>query len=158
MVYCSSSNKCHSATPDSKFKFPNGLSKGKDGRIYVPSSLDGTVRIFELQSDKMLKEVNRVYTRMGLDNISPDANGDLWAPGFPNIPKLFKNLEDPFVHESPSTVFRITKKEGGYEVEKVIEDEEGKVLSMVTTVRHDAKTGRLFMGCEYIIRLVLVSL
>jgi len=33
-----------------------------------------------------------------------------------------------------------------YRIEKVIEDKESEVLAGSTTVRHDAKTGRLFIG------------
>lgn len=35
-----------------------------------------------------------------------------------------------------------------YRVEKVLEDSEAKVLNGITTVRHDVRTGRLFMGGE----------
>ena len=36
-----------------------------------------------------------------------------------------------------------------YRVEKVIEDKDAKVLSGSTTVRHDVKTGRLFVSGKF---------
>jgi hypothetical protein len=138
-------------------KFPNGLSKGNDGLIYVPSSADGTVKVFSLQHDNTLKLEHTIRTGIPLDNISPDANGDLYVAGFPLALKTFKGLANPYGETpSPATVLRIRKTatnefdddEARYVVEKVIEDREGKVINGATTVRHDVKTGRLFIGGE----------
>lgn len=50
----------------------------------------------------------------------------------------------------PAAALRIKKQEdGNYMVEKIIEDGAGDVLSGVTTVVHDAKTGRLFFSSKY---------
>ena len=147
VAYCSGS-ACFPATVDT-LKFPNGLTRGKDGLIYVPSSVDGKVHVFELQSDKMLKKVDAIPVGMPLDNISPDLNGDLWVAGFPSMFKMMKAFEHPFEYDSPSTIFRIKKMPAAYRVDKLLEDDEGKIVSGVTTVRHDVKTGRLFMGCKY---------
>lgn len=144
VAYCSPKGDCHAAT--SSLKFPNGLAKGKDGLIYVPSSTDGTVRVFELQSDKMLKQIDVIQTPMPLDNISPDANGDLWVAAFPSFAKVMAAIADPWGATGPTTVLRIKKTNAGYQVDKVLEDAESKVLSVATTVRHDVKTGRLFLG------------
>ncbi|KAF2193273.1 calcium-dependent phosphotriesterase [Zopfia rhizophila CBS 207.26] len=145
IAYCSPSGNCHGATI-TKFKFPNGLTKGKDGLIYVPSSVDGTIRVFELQSDKMLKEIDIIKTTVPLDNVATDAKGDLYAAGFPNLFQAMGAIEKPFENTSPSTIFRIRKTKAGYQVDKVLEDRDSKVLSGVTTARHDVKTGRLFLG------------
>jgi hypothetical protein len=145
VAYCSPKGDCHAASTTT-FKFPNGLTKGKDGLIYVPSSVDGTVKVFELQSDKMLKPIDVIKTMMPLDNISPDANGDLWVAAFPSFAKAMAAVADPWSHTSPVTILRIRKTNTGYQTDKIIEDAETKVLSFATTVRHDAKTGRLFIG------------
>lgn len=92
---------------------------------------------------------------MPLDNVSPDAKGDLYVPGFPSLFKSLKGIENPFDEAAPVSIWRIRKtvdvgpegvKSVDYRVEKVIEDKDAKVLSGSTTVRHDAKTGRLFIG------------
>ncbi|KAH7343124.1 serum paraoxonase/arylesterase-like protein [Pyrenochaeta sp. MPI-SDFR-AT-0127] len=141
--------------PKPKLKFPNGLAKGFDGLIYVPSSVDGQIRVFSTNDDKTLKQLDTIHVGMPLDNVSPDAKGDLYVPGFPSLFQSMKGMKDPFEEIAPVSIWRIRKtvdvgSEGvrsvDYRVEKVIEDKDSKVLSGSTTVRHDAKTGRLFVG------------
>jgi len=151
-------DKVLSLLPKTKLKFPNGLTRGFDGLYYVPSSVDGQVRVYALTTDNMLRLIDTIHTGMPLDNISPDARGDLYVIGFPDLLRSMKALDDPLHLDAPSTVLRIRKtvdagpdgvRSVDYRVEKVIEDKEGKVISGATTVRHDAKTGRLFIGGEY---------
>jgi hypothetical protein len=94
---------------------------------------------------------------MPLDNISPDARGDLYVAGFPDFRKTGQSLADPHNVDAPASILRIRKtvdadehgvRSVDYRVEKVIEDKEGKVISLATTVRHDVKTGRLWIGGE----------
>ncbi|KAI5373481.1 calcium-dependent phosphotriesterase [Alternaria alternata] len=141
--------------PKSKLKFPNGLARGRDGFFYVPSAIDGQIRVLALQPDKTLRLVDTIHVGMPLDNISPDANGDIYAAGFPNLIQSGKGFDDPYNQSSPVTIWRIRKtvdvgKSGvrsvDYRVEKVLEDKDSKVLSGSTTVRHDVKTGRLFIS------------
>lgn len=147
--------KALSFIPRPKLKFPNGLARGRDGLFYVPSAIDGQVRVFALQSNQTLRLLDTIHVGMPLDNISPDANGDLYVPGFPSLPQTAKAFDDPYNQISPVTIWRIRKtvdasggvvKSVDYRVEKVVEDREAKVLSGSTTVRHDVKTGRLFIG------------
>lgn len=157
VAYCDT-HGCHPTTPPpgvdirKNLKFPNGLARGADGLIYVPSSADGTIKVFSLQPDKTLTQLHTIRVGMPLDNISPDARGDLWVPGFPDTRQTFKSMADPYLHRSPATVFRVrrVRREGAgeleYEVEKMVEDKEGQVISGATTVVHDVKTGRLFLG------------
>lgn len=150
--------KALSALPKPGLKFPNGLTVGFDNLIYLPSSIDGRIRVYTLHKDLKLKLVDEIYAGMPLDNISPDAKGDLWVPGFPDMLQAMKSLKAPYDEHAPATIMRVRKTvdkgpEGvrsvDYRVEKVLEDKEGKVLNGVTTVRHDVKTGRLFMGGEF---------
>ena len=159
VAYCDYQGKCHTATLPpgidirKNLKFPNGLAKGDDGLIYVPSSADGTVKVFALQPNKTLTQLHTIHVGMPLDNISPDARGDLWVPGLPDIRATFKAITDPYGYASPATVFRIRRVKSisapdklEYEVQKIVEDKEGEVISGATTVVHDVKTGRLFLG------------
>ncbi|KAI2475439.1 hypothetical protein Ptr902_13125 [Pyrenophora tritici-repentis] len=138
--------------PPVALKFPNGLSRNPTtSHFHVPSAIDGKIRIFSLDpSTKKLTLVETVNVGMPLDNISPDANGDMYAAGFPNLIQSGKGFDDPYGEISPVTIWRVRKRgvegEGRHKVEKVIEDNEGKVLSGSTTVRHDVKTGRLFVS------------
>ncbi len=140
--------------PRSKLRFPNGLTRGQDGLLYVPSSVDGQIRVYSINEDRTLKQIDSIHTGIPLDNISPDAKGDMYVPGFPKALQMLKVADDPYKVSSPVTIFRIRKTGTGksaaessqYTVEKVIEDKDSKVLSAATTVRHDAKTGRLFIS------------
>lgn len=140
--------------PRLKLKFPNGLAQGSDGLFYLPSSVDGQVRVLALDDENKLQLIDTIRVGMPLDNISPDANGDLFVPGFPNLQSM-KGLADPYGQKAPVTIWRIRKDLNAeqssltsvnYRVEKVIEDKESEVLAGSTTVRHDAKSGRLFIG------------
>lgn len=156
-IYKTYLNRALKSLPKAKLKFPNGLTRGFDGLIYVPSSVDGQVRVYAPTTDNLLKQIDTIHVGMPLDNISPDATGDLYVPGFPSYFQAYKGLEDPYSHISPASIFRIRKTvdagpEGvrsvDYRVEKVLEDRDGEVINGATTVRHDAKTGRLFIGCK----------
>jgi hypothetical protein len=112
----------------------------------VPSSVGDSIRVMELQSNGKLKELEIIKLGMPTDNIAVDANGALYVAGLPKLLDIVRSMNDPFGIEPPSTVWRITKTDSGYETQKVIEDRDKKVMSGVTTARHDTKTGRLFMG------------
>lgn len=143
--------------PKTKLKFPNGLTRGLDGLIYVPSTVDGQIRVFSINEDKTLKQIDTIHVGMPLDNVSPDVNGDMYVPGFPSLFQNLKGMANPFHEIAPVSIFRIRKKAAAgaegeksveYHVEKVLEDRDSKVLAGSTTVRHDVKTGRLFVGGE----------
>ena len=146
--------KMLASIPKAKLKFPNGLTRGLDGLIYVPSTIDGQIRVFSVKADKMLKQVDTIRIGMPLDNVSPDAIGDLYVPGFPKIFKAVQSMDNPYEVSAPVTIWRVKKivssghgvESTQYKVEKVLEDRDSKFLSGSTTVRHDAKTGRLFIG------------
>ena len=143
--------------PKPKLKFPNGLTRGMDGLFYVPSAIDGKIRVLALQPDKTLRLVDTISVGMSLDNLSPDANGDIYAAGFPNLYQSGQGFDDPYNEISRVTIWRIRKtvnlgaRRVDYRVEKVLEDKEGKVVSGSTTIRHDVKTGRLFVSGEFVL-------
>ena len=100
----------------------------------------------ELQPDLTLKEINVIHLGMPVDNLSVDEKGDIYAASFPKIWTFVKSMGDPYNIDAPATIWRIRKSGKDYEVEKVIEDGEGKIIGSATIARHDAKTGRLFIG------------
>lgn len=152
-------NQALKLIPKTKLKFPNGLTRGFDGLIYVPSTVDGQIRVFSINDDKTLRQIDTIYVGMPLDNVSPDANGDLYVPGFPSLLQVLKGFASPYDEVTPVSIWRIRKtvdagpqgvRSVDYRVEKVIEDRDSEVLAGATTVRHDAKSGRLFIGGELI--------
>ncbi|KAK7946893.1 uncharacterized protein PG986_011214 [Apiospora aurea] len=145
------SQTCHAAIP-SGLSWPNGLVHNRhDGLLYVPSSMVGTVDIYEpVRSGSLstMKKVGTINVGYSIDNLMVNKDGDVWAAVFPSVTKLGKAFDDPYgVHHVPAAAMRIRKgPSGGYEVEKVLEDGFGEVLPMTTSVVHDATTGRLFFG------------
>ncbi|KAE9372007.1 calcium-dependent phosphotriesterase [Stipitochalara longipes BDJ] len=143
-AYCPASGPCKAAT-HSKFRFPNGLVRGTDGLVYVPESAGGSIHVMELQDDGTLKEVDLIKIGMPLDNLSVDANGDIWASGLTKALQAIPAAHNPFKAQAPTTVWRVSKTPEGYKTFKVLEDRDKKVLTQISTIQHDVKTGRLFI-------------
>ncbi|RFU26868.1 hypothetical protein B7463_g9462, partial [Scytalidium lignicola] len=150
--YCGPDSQCHvAATKD--FYFPNGITKGSDGLYYIAHSSKGKITVHSLQEDHTLVKIDEIKLGIPVDNLSVDAEGNIFAAAFPDSIKLMLALDAPFTTAVPSTVIRIRKAGnvhnqggGGYEITKVLEDKHGKFLPSTTTAVHDVKTGRLFLG------------
>ena len=142
VAYCGYST-CHIAG-STGFHYPNGLVKGQDGLYYIPSSWDGKIQIMELQSNRTLIEIATIRTGMPIDSLSVDEGGDIYAAPFPQFWKMVVN-QDPYNVDVPSPVLRLRKSQNGtFEVKKILEDR--RIVGGATIVRHDSKTGRLFIG------------
>lgn len=56
-------------------QYPNGLVKGHDGLIYVPSSFVGGIDVFRHIRKQGFEKVYHIDTDYSLDNIYVDKNG-----------------------------------------------------------------------------------
>ncbi|KAK8073507.1 hypothetical protein PG994_004406 [Apiospora phragmitis] len=155
VAHCSSSDPqtCTAAIP-SGLSWPNGLVQNHhDGRLYVPSSMLGTIDVYAPAKNGSLHvKVDTVDVGYSLDNLMVDKDGDVWAAVFPVAKDLGAAFDDPYgSHGIAAAAMRIRKvpNGGGYEVDKVLEDGFGEVLPMTTSVVHDATTGRLFFSSEF---------
>lgn len=128
--------------------FPNGLVKARDGAVYVPSSASGGVAVFESRPDRSLEQVATVDIDYGLDNLSEDADGTIFAAALPKAIPSLKAFDDPMNVFPPSTILRIRKLDGNYKWEKEIEDAKGEALGMSTVAVSDVKSGMLFIGSK----------
>ena len=145
VVYCDKDSKCKRA--DIGHRFPNGLALGKDGLLYVPSTVSGNLQVYSIEPNKDIKKTHKIKVPYPLDNVSPDANGDLYIAALPDLAASLPGFDDPLNAKAPAGVIKVHKEgDGQYTVEKVLEDAEGEVLPMTTTVVHDVKTGRLFLS------------
>lgn len=131
-------------------RMPNGLVQGHDGLIYVPSSMTGAIQVYRARQGGELSKVANITIPYAIDNLSVDANGDIWAAVFPRGIEILQASKDPLNARVKSAVIRIRRRvcDEPYEWEKVVEDGEAEVLPGSTTVVHDAKTGRLFFSGE----------
>ena len=144
LAYCSQT-ECHIAAVGG-FKYPNGLIKGSDGLYYVPNSAKDQIKVMELLPNLTMKEVDVIRLGMPVDNLSVDKRGDIYAAAFPDSLTLLRSLKDPYNLDAPSTIWRIRMMGSTYDIHKVLEDKEAKIMGGATVARHDVKTGRLFIG------------
>jgi arylesterase/paraoxonase len=157
--FCSH-NHCNIAF-STGFGIPNGLVRGRDGLIYVPSTALGVIDVFSLGQDHLLTKIDTIKIGMPIDNLSVDKNGDIFVASFPRLYQFAVQTNNPFDVHPASSVFRIKRAGKGYhgtgrkghlegddaeyEVELVMEDD-GSVLPSATVAVHDAETGRFFLG------------
>ncbi|KAH7121299.1 hypothetical protein B0J11DRAFT_590347 [Dendryphion nanum] len=147
ITHCNSIS-CRFSTA-SNLKFTNGIIRGADDLIYAPFAAEAFIGVYRLDSMGLLSEIDRIDIGMPVDNLSVDANGDIWAAGLTKLLEIMAAVADPLNEVATSTVWRIRARRGasgGYEVTKALEDGEKKILSMVSTAVHDVRTGRLFLG------------
>ncbi|KIW46730.1 uncharacterized protein PV06_02376 [Exophiala oligosperma] len=149
--YCSATGNCKKVA--SGFKFPNGLHLGSDGLLYIPSAAKGDITVLKPAADGSVTQVHYIHLDYPIDNLSEDANGDIFAATMPKGLASLATFNDPLnAPTAPSTVWRIRRlnrhlpDEYEYQLDKIIEDGAGEKLPGMTTVIHDAKTGTLFMS------------
>lgn len=100
----------------------------------------------KLRPDLMLEDIDVIDLGMPVDNLSVDKNGDIYAAGIPKTLQVLQAFKKPYETGSASTIWRIHKSGSSYQVQKVLEDKDAKLISGATIARHDVKTGRLFIG------------
>jgi arylesterase / paraoxonase len=149
---------CHIAL-STGFNYPNGLIRGADNLIYVPTVMTGEIHVLSLAPPSAsssglpsLKRLKVLQTGYPLDNLSLDKRtGDIYAAAFTSVRKTMKSFEDPFGLNPPSGVLRIRRLPGEgleYEITKVLEDD-GSALPASTVAVHDAGVPeRFFMGSK----------
>ncbi|KAG9241388.1 hypothetical protein BJ878DRAFT_520957 [Calycina marina] len=132
------------------FALPNGLVY-TNNLAYVPSTLTGEIRVLKLnaQQPPTLEDVETIKVPFGMDNLSVDKDGNIFAAAFPKLHQLVRHFDDPTNNKASTTVFKVTPNSIGngdsYEVVTVMEDN-GDILPAATVAIHDAKTGRVFLG------------
>ena len=192
LTYCSAESEPTNCTKVAGgMKFPNGLHLSpSDGYLYVPSAVDGSVRVYRPEIkypehdhgeehahgghghshdpkdapyyDGSVELVTTIKTGYPIDNISEDADGNIFAAALPNqgILKKFDNLDVKTVGAAlklKKGKWVVTPVEGPggvstakgyyeYEVEKVLEDDENELKGAWTTVVRDAMNGRFWMS------------
>lgn len=129
----------------------NGIAKSENGTIYVGNAIHGIITIFESQTDNSLVLLDVISLDRGVDNLSLDSNGVLWAAGFPSALIFFLRHANNPSESSPSSAHAITINTGSasfygqkYKVEKLFEDD-GAVASGITSAVHDPERHLLFL-------------
>ncbi|KAJ6499411.1 hypothetical protein C8R45DRAFT_114763 [Mycena sanguinolenta] len=129
----------------------NGIVRATNNdTFYVANSLAGGVTVLQRQSDNALLKTHTIATDRGLDNLSMDTDGVIWAAGFPDTFALVRHIADPS-KLSPTSAHSIAMNTGPgsfygekFKVTKVFEDD-GTLACGTTTVVHDVERKRLFL-------------
>ncbi|EJD03198.1 calcium-dependent phosphotriesterase [Fomitiporia mediterranea MF3/22] len=127
----------------------NGITRGKDGRVYVTSPTSGRVYVLDRKADNSLV-IADVITHSGMiDNLSTDQNGTIWGAGLVHILHFSGPHHDNPEIKTPSSALRITVNNSGtprekYRVEKVFEDD-GEFASGSTSAAYDAERKKLYL-------------
>lgn len=143
--------ECHLALTE-KCIIPNGITRDPvTGLVYVAQAGKGAMAVYRLNDAGRLEQVDEVYLGMMFDNLTIDPEGNIFAGGFPDPQGLMRAFRNPYGTSAPSTIFMMRKVTGEngketYEVVKLVEDAEAKVLPTTSTAVHDSVTGRLFLG------------
>lgn len=157
VVYCDR-NRCHTVVPDTKL--PNGITRSRDGLIYIASMVPGEINVYSLTSKRELKLEDTIEIGYPIDNLSIDSDGDIFVATFPRLYEMIEAFKDHSLSASTS-IFKVSRDEekvkgepkrqsidafgGDYIVEKILEDD-GSLLSGTTTAVHDPKAGRIFLS------------
>ncbi|XP_006460698.1 hypothetical protein AGABI2DRAFT_185052 [Agaricus bisporus var. bisporus H97] len=148
VVYCHVNEGCKYAIQGMSGN--NGIARAPNGTFYVGSISVG-LTVLERQTDNTLVVTDIIKTDRGMDNLSIDSEGHVWAASFPKILiTVGKHFEDPSL-PAPSSALRFSINTGPnafygekYKVDKAFEDD-GHIASGITTVVHDARHRRLFL-------------
>lgn len=108
------------------------------------------IAAYKFLSNGTVVLVDTMDLRTPIDNLSIDTEGTIFPAGVPKALSLFKALATGEKVSIPSTIFRIRNNGDSqspkFDIQKVLEDRDGRVLPGSTGVVHDVKTGKLFMG------------
>ncbi|CAG8540253.1 12922_t:CDS:2 [Ambispora gerdemannii] len=122
-------------------------------RFYVNSGGTTETIIYTRLDNNLLFETERVHIGIPTDNLSVDeVTGEVYTPGFPDLPALIKYLQDP---KSPAPdlivkISNVTKKAdsrigSNYQVTKVL-DSDGKEFTAISIAAVDRKRDALLLG------------
>ncbi|KAF4620609.1 hypothetical protein D9613_000255 [Agrocybe pediades] len=151
VVYCHVEQGCKYAIENMQGN--NGIARAPNGTFYIANCLHGGLYVLEERKDNKLQLVDYLKADRGLDNLSVDSEGFVWAAAFPNIfTLLFKHFSDPSI-PSPSSALRFsanpshgaTTGKENLKVERLFEDD-GSVASGITSVVYDAQRKLLFLS------------
>ncbi|SPO35427.1 related to serum paraoxonase/arylesterase [Pseudozyma flocculosa] len=149
--YCDPT-ECHKLE---RIAMPNGVvrSRTKPNQFFVASSSDPYVRLYELQADKTTVLLDKIYTGYPADNLSTDAEGNVYVAVFPKaLPILGKYFKDPLNSVIPSAILKISPNTDQdrfygkkFKVTKLFEDS-GEIFTGATVGVVDSQNKKLFIG------------
>lgn len=93
--------------------FPNGIIQGSSPReFWIGSSIDGIARQTELQADGSLVLGDEVKVGYGVDNLTRDSEGNIWAAAFPKALEIVSQINHPESRRASTAALRLSKNTG----------------------------------------------
>ncbi|GJN90937.1 hypothetical protein Rhopal_003951-T1 [Rhodotorula paludigena] len=142
IVYCDASRTAASClVAADKVVYPNGVTKGAGNLLYQATSLEGLVRIWEMQPDHTLKVFDEIKLNRHCDNIHVGGDGSIYVTALTKIFDFTAAGKDGGLggHQVPVEIFRIRNDTSApssdgrqYRVELAFADT-GKIVSASTT-------------------------
>jgi len=117
---------------------PNGIAKGPGDSLYMVTTYDPYLRVFEMQADYTLAPTDEVKLPRVVDNIYVTPKGSVFLAGIPSLYKFKKRLmamqEGNYDLPSPSDVWKISNETGSdafyggrLKIEQVLSDDGNKI-------------------------------
>ncbi|KAF9526571.1 serum paraoxonase/arylesterase [Crepidotus variabilis] len=148
--HCHVTDGCHLAI--SGLQGSNGIAMAENRTFYVANGLVGGITILEEQMDHTLVITDSISIDRGVDNLSVDSGGHVWAASIPQAMKtVFEHFEDPTI-PAPSSVHHFSINTNPqeipygikYKADKVFEDD-GSFVSGSTSAAFDTERKLLFL-------------
>lgn len=138
-------------------QYANGVNINAEGsRVYVATTTGRNLLTFERVAETgVLRHVNTLGLKTGVDNIDVDEDGNLWIAAHPKLLAFVGHAKDS-LKKSPSQVLKLTPKEGDvYQVDEIFMDDGTQLSGSSIAVRYKDQLllGGVFQPC--ILRITL---
>lgn len=142
IVYCSLNG---SDSPDCNVAvhghaYANGIAKGPEQMIYMATSFDPRLRLYDAQGDHTLVLTDELKIPRVIDNIYVTEQGSVYLATIPKFFDFYKSLDKPGSRSSATEVWRVSNGTaqdkffgGRLKLEKVFADD-GQMVHMTTCV------------------------
>ncbi len=119
-------------------KYANGVTLSPDrSKLFVASPVGKCIKVYILQKDYNLKFLYDIQCNTGVDNITFDRQGTLWAGCHPKLLTFVKHSKDEQAI-APSEIIKITFTDSSYKKETEFLDDGKLIQSSTVAVRYNS--------------------
>ncbi len=127
-------------------KYANGITANLDrSKLFVASPVGKCIKAYTIEKDYNLTFLYDIQCHTGVDNISFDRDGALWAGCHPKLLTFVKHAKNEQT-KAPSEILKITFTDSGYTKETALIDDGELIQSSTVAVRYNSS---LLIGSVY---------